>query len=291
MNLNLVVAFFAALGVGCLAAALLLGIGDLAAYVWQLRRPRWQRWLDALRQRDERETAGRPRPDLLPLLPAGGGLALALLGHDWLLSPYLLVLGLALARFLQGRRSRKEQAAITEQVKALVVLFRSRFAVGQSPFAVLAEVLPELPEGRVREAAEKAVTAYHAGGDVQAALAAMREIGNQYLSRFALVLEAAPSSTTEAMLDEVHRLEADLAARDRLRGQGRASLALLKGTVRFLQAANAVAVVGTVLFPLWRDFFSSTLQRRGTFLAATLFAVLAFLYFDQEIGIQEEAIP
>jgi hypothetical protein len=65
-------------------------------------------------------------------------------------------------------------------------------------------------------------------------------------------------------------------------------LALLKGTVRFLQAANLTAIMASVALPMWRDFFTSTLQRRGKFLAATLFLTLASLYFDQEIGMQEE---
>ena len=51
---------------------------------------------------------------------------------------------------------------------------------------------------------------------------------------------------------------------------------------------HASAIVASVALPVWRDFFTSTLQRRGTFLAATLFLTLASLYFDQEIGLQEE---
>lgn len=286
------VTFFAALGVGCLVATLILAIGDLVVHIRRLRRPRWQRWLDALRQGGEEESDRETGLDFLPLLPAGGGLALALLARDWLLSPYLLLLGLALARFMQRRRSHKKHMAATEQVKALVVLFRSHFAVGQSPFAVLGEVFPELPPGQVRTAVEKAVSAYRAGGDVRTALASMRKVDERYLSRFTLVLEAAPSSDTETILDEVRRLEEDLMERDRLRGQAKASLALLTGTVRFLQVANVTTVVLTVLLPPWRDFFTSTLQRRGTFLAATLFFVLASLYFDQEARESlEEAIP
>jgi hypothetical protein len=55
-----------------------------------------------------------------------------------------------------------------------------------------------------------------------------------------------------------------------------------------LQAANLTAIVASVALPVWRDFFTGTLQRRGTFLAATLFLTLASLYFHQEIGLQEE---
>ena len=97
-----------------------------------------------------------------------------------------------------------------------------------------------------------------------------------------------PGAAPLVVVDEVQRIEDDLKERDRLAGQARASLALIKGTVKFLQAANLAAVAAAIALPMWRDFFTSTLQRRGTFLAATAFMVLASLYFDQEIGLQEE---
>jgi hypothetical protein len=287
-------AFLSALGIGTLSAWLLLAFGDLTARVRKLYRPRWRSALETFFDRDE--AGGREGEansmgtflDLLPFLPALGGIVLAIAVRDGLLSPYLLLLGAVLAIFLRERRMRKTQAVITNQVKTLIVLFRSRFVVGESSFSVLAEIAHGLPKGAVAVAVHRAVSAYQAGSSVEVALAPLRGLRNPYLVRLVMVLGTSGSASTKAIVDEVTRIEADLKERDRLAGQARASLALLKGTVRFMQAANLAAIVASVVLPVWRDFFTSTLQRRGTFLAATLFLTLASLYFDQEVELQEE---
>lgn len=281
-----------ALGAGLLSAWLLLSLGDLVARARLLYRPRWRRTLDSLLRHEDEETPDEtPRQrNVLAMLPGLAGILLAILVRDWLLSLYLVTLGLSLIWLMRSRQGRKEQAKLTDQVKMLVVLFRSHFAVGGSPFSVLSEVEPELPAGRLRAAARRTVDIYHTTGKVKEALNAMRKLDNPYLARLVMVMEAASVSSTEVVLDELKRLEGDLKARDRLRAQAKASLALLKGTTRFLQVANLTAVAISVVLPVWRDFFTSTLQRRGTFLAATLFMLMASLYFDQEIGLQEEKV-
>ena len=287
-------AFFGALGVGTLSVWLLLALGNLAARVRQLYRPRWRSALETFFDRDETDDRERKMDstgtfsDLLPVLPALGGTVLAVAMRDLLLSPYLILLGAGLTTFFRNRRTRKSQAAITNQVKSLVVLFRSRFAVGESPFSVLVEIEDDLPKGAVATAVRQALNAYQTSSSVEKALTPLRRLRNPYLARLAMVLETSGSASTEAIVDEVDHIEDDLKERDRLAGQARASLALLKGTVRFLQAANLAAIAASVGLPMWRDFFTSTLQRRGTFLAATLFLTLASLTFDQEIGLQEE---
>ena len=287
-------AFLGALGIGALSAWLLLAAGNLAVRVRQLYRPRWRSALETFFDRDETDEQERRSGststflDLLPFLPALGGVLLAVAMRDGLLSPYLVLLGAALTWFLRSRRTRKTQAAITNQVRTLVVLFRSRFAIGESPFSVLVEIEDDLSKGAVAAAVHRAVNAYQTSGSVEKALTPLRDLHNPYLARLAMVLETSGSASTEAIVAEVAHIEDDLKERDRLAGQARASLALLKGTVRFLQAANLAAIVASVALPVWRDFFTSTLQRRGTFLAATLFLTLASLYFDQEIGLQEE---
>ena len=287
-------AFLGALSIGTLSAWLLLAVGNLVARIRQLYRPRWRSALETFFDRDgtdERErkadSAGT-LSDLLPFLPALGSTVLAIAMRDLLLSPYLILLGMGLTYFLRRQRTRKTQTAITNQAKALVVLFRSRFAVGESPFSVLIEIEDDLPKGAVAVAVHQAANTYQTSGSVEKALAPLRGLHNPYLTRLAMVLETSGSASTEAIVAEAAHIEDDLKERDRLAGQARASLALLKGTVRFLQAANLAAIAASVALPMWRDFFTSTLQRRGTFLAATLFLTLASLYFDQEIGLQEE---
>jgi hypothetical protein len=288
-------AFLSAVGIGSIATWLLLALGDLAVRIRQFYRPQWRNALETFfaddkgdaKDADKAGSAGKIL-DALTYLPGLFAVALAVAMRDVLLSPYLVLLGVGLTFFLRARRARRTQSAITGQVKALIVLFRSRYAVGASPFSVLVEIQDDLPTGAVAVAVRRATNIYQTNGSVPEALAPLRELKNPYLARLAMVLETSGSASTEVVVDEVRRIEDDLKERDRLAGQARASLALIKGTVKFLQATNLTAVVVAVALPMWRDFFTSTLQRRGTFLAATMFLALASIYFDQEIGLQEE---
>jgi len=304
--LALVAGLLAALGVGLLASWLLLGLGGLWERVIKLYRPRWRglrkslrgsRALDAFfagersgEDGDARSDSAGGALDALTWLPGLAALVLAIWMRDALLSPYLVALGVGLTWFIRARKARKAQSAMADQVRALVVLFRSRFAVGQSPFAVLTEIEGDLPAGVVRDAARRVTNIYGSSGRVDRALAPLRELNNPYLARLTMVLEMGGTASADAVTAEVRRIEADIKARDRLAGQAKASLALLKGTTRFLQAVNVAAIAVAVVLPAWRDFFTSTLQRRGTFLAATLFVALASFYFHQEIGMQEEKV-
>jgi Flp pilus assembly protein TadB len=288
-------AFLGAIGAGSIAAWLLLALGDLAVRIRQFYRPQWRNALETFFANDEgdakdADTAGSVSKVLDALTYLSGLFAaiLAVVMRDVLLSPYLVLLGTGLTYFFRARRARKAQSAVTEQVRVLIVLFRSRYAVGESPFAVLVEIQDDLPKGPVALAVRRATNIYQTNGSVAEALAPLRDLKNPYLVRLVMVLETSGSASTEVVVDEIRRIEDDLKERDRLAGQARASLALIKGTVKFLQATNLTAVVVAATLPMWRDFFTSTLQRRGTFLAATMFLVLASIYFDQEIGLQEE---
>jgi len=295
MNLDIVgiiLSFTVALGAGLLTAWALISLGDVMEKVRRFLLPRVS-VVDFFReqQKDADALKGEKRREgLLAYVPIPTGVILAILVSDWLLSPYLVAVGIGLAFFSRSKRDRREQSLLTNQVKDLVLLFRSRYSVGESPFAVLHDVLPDLPEGRIRTVVERTVDIYRARGDVNEALTAMREVRNPFLSRLVMLLDASGSAETETILDELKGLEEDLKARDRLAGQAKATLALLKGTVSFLQVANLTAIVASVALPLWRDFFTSSLQRRGTFLAATMFLLVASLFFDQEISLQEDKV-
>ena len=281
-----------ALGSGLVTAWTLVSLGDLVSKVRKFFRPRisLKGFFQEQAEGADELKKGKRGGGLFAYIPIPVGIILAILARDWLLSPYLVVVGVGMAFFLRSKRDRKEQTALTEQVKALVLLFRSRFSVGESPFAVLADVLEDLPEGRIKRAVERTVDTYRARGDADEALTVMRNVRNPFLSRLVMILDASGSAETEVILGELKELEDDLKNRDRLAGQARATLAMLKGTVSFLQVANLTAVIASVALPLWHDFFTSTLQRRGTFLAATMFLLVASLFFHQEISLQEDKV-
>ena len=96
LGLTLAGAF--ALGTGLLAAWGLVSLHALFVRVRQFAQPRWILSLEALLARredeadaEEDEKTGR---DWILFLPALGGVGLAFLARDWLLSPYLTLLGL-----------------------------------------------------------------------------------------------------------------------------------------------------------------------------------------------------
>jgi len=288
------------LGLGSLTAWLLNSVGSGAAFVWTFWRERVKRnsftiWFSDEKERLDSETQsesqrGKIRANVLTYLPAVGGLVLGTFARDWLLSPYLVGLGIALTFLAGSQRSLRSQSTITDHVRSLVILFRSRFAIGESPFSVLSDILDDLPDGAVRESVAKTCSMFRATGSVIDSLGPMKRLGNPYMARFIMLIEQTGNASTDLVLDELKQIEEGLKARERLAGQAKASLALLKGTVKFLQTANIATAAVSVIVPMWNDFFTSSLQRRGTFIAATLFMLVASVYFSQEIKAQEEQV-
>ena len=291
-TLGLVVAGLSGLGAALTALALVGGLADLGRAVARWRTPVWVRYLHGAGSRAqgaEKQGAGsqgsRARVWLWWAL---GGVALGVLARDPVLSPWFPALGLALGWWHRGF-SRRRQAAQESTPHALAltqgVATFLRGAVGPA----LTDAAQRLPESPVRERALRACRRYATGTPWDEALRDLTGL-NPLLDRLALLLAAAPRMGETAVRKALDDLAQEAAAREALEAETGAELVLLKLTVRFLLIANLVALAASLLVPAWHDFFTSTLARRGTVMAANLLVAGAYVYFSEEIAALREAI-
>jgi len=274
-----------ALGSGLLTWATLGLVGDAVAALvrWRWGALRWLRKPATMpAATGERPSGGIPIPAAL----TAAGLLLAALARDVVLSPWLLLLGGGLARWWKGYARRRRRDTPTAHVLRLLQLLNNYLR--GSVVGALSRAVDRMEEGKVRDAVEAAVRAHVTGTPWSRALQPMTGL-DPFLDRLALLLTAAPQMEEESVREGIEGLIREITARERLEAEVGAELVLLKATVRFLAVADIVAVVASLLIPAWRDFFTSTMARRGTFVVASLTSAAAFVYFSEEIeALREE---
>ena len=223
-----------------------------------------------------------PMTALLPFLPLMAGLAGAAAAWDPLLSPWLALLGYLIFRGLNSGRQQTTGRAAGEELLQLLNSFRSIWSVQESLFGALEEAAADLEFGVVRQAVRRVAARARTGMNLDDALTPLRDLPSPTARQVAYVLGQLPETdegTGRRVLDE---LEERLRRSRRLRRRAETVLILTRLTLRALQVANAIAVVVALTMPLWADFFTASLSRRLTFIAATLMVVGGSAYFAGE---------
>jgi len=271
-------------GLACALAAvssLALVTRGLQATVQAMRR--WWRgpwaWLRQKRQVQTQELSHERQLPVWIGVPVGVGLAL--LARDVLLSAWVLLAASGLGYWYAGYSQRRQRGKSNETaVRDLVRLLRNYLR--GSLAAALQRSAEQLEPGPVKAALEQSVRAHAVGVAWEEALKPLRDLGSQ-LERLSLLLLAAPTLQEEALLHSLQELEDEMSRMNALRSEAGAEVVLLQLTVRFLAFANVAAVLASLIFPTWRDFYVSTWGRRMTFVAASAMPVAAFIYFAEEI--------
>jgi len=287
------------LGTALIFFALAWGLADLARALWRLRRRRWERVVQryfaqpapAYADRQAGKPAARGSGRLTPPLIAGLGLVLAAkaLADAPLVAAYLAGAGLVMARYLSRAQARGAQALLTAQVGDLVSAYRSVYLVNPALFPALEEAARNLDEP-LKNMLQRAIQANQMRIPPERIFADLRRVGNPYLNQFLFILERAPESDAAAVSAALAELEARLRQRAHLQGRAKVALAMLSGTVRFLQGANLAAILIALWLPLFWNFYASSLQRQGIFLAAVTAVLVGSVYFDQELAKLQERV-
>ncbi len=287
-------------GAGGLGAGMVVWMGlslgaDVFSSLSRWGRGPWAR-LDQLQRPFSRSmstmnTTGEDEERRLPLVPTAlvaSGAVLALIARDPVLSPWTLVLCSGLAWWWRGyaRRRRDRSEAVPQLLRLLQLLDNY---LRDSITGALVKAADRMEPGPVRDALENATQAHFLGTSWQAAI---REhlTGNLMLTRLALLLAVAPRMEGREVRDAVQSQIKAISIQQSLQAEAGAELVLLKLTVRFLAVANAAALVATLIVPAWHGFFTSTLPRRGTFVAASLMSSSAYVYFSEEIELLREEL-
>jgi hypothetical protein len=147
----------------------------------------------------------------------------------------------------------------------------------------------KLEPGPIKTAVENATQAHFRGASWTDAIR-QHLSGNQMLTRLMLLLAVAPQMEGAEVRDAIQAQIKMISIQESLQAEAGAELVLLKFTVYFLAIANAAAIAAVLFLPTWRDFFTSALARRGTFIVASLMASTAYVYFSEEIEVLKEGL-
>jgi hypothetical protein len=90
-------------------------------------------------------------------------------------------------------------------------------------------------------------------------------------------------SNQKEILNTLRELSNRLDQRKRLKDRSRVALALVSGTVRFLQAANGAVMALAVLASFWWDFYSSSISRQALLMIGGTIAILGSWYFENQL--------
>jgi len=230
------------------------------------------------------------RPSLLLLAPVGGGLLLAGLARDALLSPYLTLLGIGATLYLAYRQTLHARQGVSDEVRRLVDAFVGLYRVNPTTFTTLALAAEHVQAGPVRDAALATVRHYEMTRDTHAALVRLAAVRDPYLGRFVLVLDQAGEQGPA----EIGRLLADLRGRLRRRWTTRLAakgvFAAIRSTLLVLVGAAAVVTAVGVTIPLWREIHTGSAGGRALFIALTSVAFAAAAFFDRRMRLDEETL-
>lgn len=224
---------------------------------------------------------------LTDVLPALGGMLLAVIWHSPVLSVWSALLGLAASVILRAARPQVTPGLRAEQELFLSAL-RSRYAVEQSLAAALDGAAADLGEadGPLACSVRETVRRLRIGQPLEQALVPLTTQG-QTLRRLVTVLSKAPWSAAAETQTLLGELEEDARRKRRLADRARVTLSVVRLTLTILVGANVTAAVLAALLPAWRAHY---VAHPATYLAGTALALGGFAYFAFRIKALEERL-
>lgn len=297
LELLLHVTFIAAsaLAAGLFAHAVLAFFVQLLRWGLARRRPRWMQAMLAWRSvaRVPRAVTGA-KTNILPQWIALGlvwGLALkAVATGGLLIGVYLACVGVALYVYLTHRGAASGRATITDAVGELVAAYYSSYLVIPTVFGALDEASKTLSGSKqpghllLLDAVQRAISAFNAGQTTEMSLAQLSaDAQDPYLTQFVFILRHASESNQQEILGALRSMSERLEQRARLKDKSRVALALVNGTVRFLQTANAVVIALAVIAPFWWNFYAGSASRQAVLMIGTTIALCGSWYFEQQL--------
>lgn len=274
-----------ALAAGLIVYVVLSGIAGFGQWIYQRRRPRWLQQLE--RQQKPLQSGNTQQGNLgrtvILSFAVGLGLKAALTGGI-LVAVFLICLGLALYFYLGQRAGSMAREQVTDAVSELVAAYYSAYLVIPTVFGALSEANKTQTNLFLQGAVQRALDAFGAGKTSEEVLEQLdREVQNPYLSQFAFILRHTSESNQKEILNTLRDLSNRLDQRKRLKDRSRVALALVSGTVRFLQAANGAVMALAVLAPFWWDFYASSVSRQALLMIGGTIAILGSWYFENQL--------
>jgi hypothetical protein len=275
-----------ALAAGLLTYVALSGLISFGQWVLQRRRPRWLQQIE--RQQKHLPLVNTKQGNSISRivilgLAVGLGVKAALTG-GWLVAIFLIVVGCALYLYLGQRAGSLAREQVTDAVGELIAAYYSAYLVIPTVFGALSEAIKTQTNPFLQNAVQRALDAFGTGKTTEEVLEQLdRDVQNPYLSQFVFILRHTSESNQKEILNTLRDLSNRLDQRKRLKDRSRVALALVSGTVRFLQAANGAVMALAVLAPFWWNFYASSVSRQALLMVGGTIALLGSWYFENQL--------
>jgi hypothetical protein len=275
-----------ALAAGLSVYVVLSIIAGFGQWVLRRRRPKWLEHLERQQKRlQSANTKQGNRIGRIVVLAFGVGLGLkAALTGGILVAVFMICLGLALYFYLGQRAGSMAREQVTDAVSDLIAAYYSAYLVIPTVFGALSEANKTQTNPSLQSAVQRALDAFGTGKTSEEVLDQLdREVQNPYLSQFAFILRHTSESNQKEILNTLRDLSNRLDQRKRLKDRSRVALALVSGTVRFLQAANGAVMALAVLAPFWWDYYASSISHQSLLMIGGTIAILGSWYFENQL--------
>jgi len=275
-----------ALAAGLLTYVALSGLVSFGQWVFQRRRPRWLQQIE--RQQKHLPLVNTKQGNSISRivilgLAVGLGVKAALTG-GWLVAIFLIAVGCALYLYLGQRAGSLAREQVTDAVGELIAPYYSAYLVIPTIFGALSEAIKTQTNPFLQNAVQRALDAFGTGKTTEEVLEQLdRDVQNPYLSQFVFILRHTSESNQKEILNTLRDLSNRLEQRKRLKDRSRVALALVSGTVRFLQAANGAVMALAVLAPFWWNFYASSVSRQALLMVGGTIALLGSWYFENQL--------
>lgn len=275
-----------ALAAGLFVYVALSGLVSFGMWVFQRRRPKWLQHME--RQQKRLQSANTKQGNRISRivilgLTAGLGVKAAFTG-GWLVAIFLIAMGCAFYLYLGQRADSLAREQVTDAVGELIAAYYSAYLVIPTIFGALSEAIKSQTNPFLHNAVQHALDAFGTGKTAEEVLDQLdRKVQNPYLSQFVFTLRHTSESNQKEILNTLRDLSHRLDQRKRLKDRSRVALALVSGTVRFLQAANGAVMALAVLAPFWWNFYASSVSRQALLIIGAMIALLGSWYFENQL--------
>jgi hypothetical protein len=250
-------------------------------------------WLDKLWDRNFKVVSPahatvtvRAKQSPMPFVIGGVSLLLAIkatLTGNLFVGVALIVAGAGTAWYMMYQANHTAQGKdLTEAVERMLTAFRSHYTLNGAAFAAMEGTFPDIQSPYLEELVRNAISTFRLQGDKGEALEWLTKAHNTYLDQFVFILNRESQSSPQAVSRMLEALVKRLGAKRRLDRRLKVAVAPLEGTVRFLEAANVIAILVVVNVPFWWGYYASAPL---VLLVGLAGAVGASLYFDYRIHV------
>jgi hypothetical protein len=275
-----------ALAAGLFAYVALSGLVSFAQWAFRRRRPKWLQQME--RQQKHLQSVNPKQGNSIRRivilgLAVGLGVKAALTG-GLLVAIFLIAMGCAFYLYLGQRAGSLAREQVTDAVGELIAAYYSAYLVIPTIFGALSEAIKTQTNPFLQNAVQHALDAFGTGKTAEEVLDQLdREVQNPYLSQFVFILRHTSESNQKEILNTLRDSSNRLDQRKRLKDRSRVALALVSGTVRFLQAANGAVMALAVLAPFWWNFYASSVSRQALLMIGGTIALLGSWYFENQL--------